>query len=77
MGSERLSDNLGKQKRTFARTKQIPKLISQVHLEGLMDIGLLKKLSAKNSKNKMSSTDGEGPSLHTGDRLHLLSTKEM
>uniref|UniRef100_A0A3Q7I3E7 Uncharacterized protein n=1 Tax=Solanum lycopersicum TaxID=4081 RepID=A0A3Q7I3E7_SOLLC len=36
VGNERLSDNLGKQKRTFARTKQIPNLISQVHLEGLM-----------------------------------------
>ncbi|KAK6784232.1 hypothetical protein RDI58_017686 [Solanum bulbocastanum] len=69
VGSERLSDSLGKAKKTFLRTKKIPKWIAQVHWDGLMQYWNsdgFKKISAINSKNRMSSNNGEGPSLHTG-----------
>jgi len=69
VGSERLSDSLGKAKKTFLRKKKIPKWIAQVHWDGLMQYWNsdgFKKISAINSKNRMSSNNGEGPSLHTG-----------
>ncbi|XP_060188922.1 uncharacterized protein LOC132617871 [Lycium barbarum] len=69
VGSERLSDSLGKAKREFSRTKKIPKWIAEVHWDGLMrywNSDDFKKISAINKKNRMSSNNEEGPSLHTG-----------
>ncbi|XP_059308626.1 uncharacterized protein LOC132059842 isoform X1 [Lycium ferocissimum] len=69
VGSERLSDTLAKAKKEFAKTWKIPKWINQSHWDGLMqhwNSDDFKRISAINSKNRMSCNNGEGPSLHTG-----------
>ncbi|XP_009788781.2 uncharacterized protein [Nicotiana sylvestris] len=69
VGSERLSDSLGKAKRQFSKTKKMPGWITKVHWDALMqywESAAFKKKSTINSKNRMSSNNGEGPSLHTG-----------
>lgn len=69
LASERLRDTLAKAKKQFAKTRKIPKWISQSHWDGLMqhwNSDDFKRISAINSKNRMSCNNGEGPSLHTG-----------
>ncbi|KAK4371073.1 hypothetical protein RND71_010548 [Anisodus tanguticus] len=69
VGSERLSDTLSKAKKEFAKTRKIPKWISQSHWDGLMQYWNsddFQRISAINSKNRTSCNNGEGPSLHTG-----------
>nr|XP_009768376.1 PREDICTED: uncharacterized protein LOC104219389 [Nicotiana sylvestris] len=69
VGSERLSDSLGKAKGQFLKTKEIPRWIAKDHWDILMEYWNsenFKKKSKINSKNRMSSNNGEGPSLHTG-----------
>uniref|UniRef100_A0A1S3Z8B1 Transposase, Ptta/En/Spm, plant n=1 Tax=Nicotiana tabacum TaxID=4097 RepID=A0A1S3Z8B1_TOBAC len=69
VGSERLNDSLGKAKRQFSKTKEIPGWIAKDHWDALMEYWNsenFKKKSEINSKNRMSSNNGEGPSLHTG-----------
>nr|XP_009802667.1 PREDICTED: uncharacterized protein LOC104248159 [Nicotiana sylvestris] len=69
VGSERLSDSLGKAKRQFSKTKEIPGWIAKDHWDVLMEYWNSENFTKKseiNSKNRMSSNNGEGPSLHTG-----------
>ncbi|KAF2304117.1 hypothetical protein GH714_027362 [Hevea brasiliensis] len=62
VGSERLSDTLGKAKKAFSKMKKIPKWISQNHWDDLMkhwNTDNFKKISSINSNNRKSSNNGE------------------
>jgi len=78
VGSVRLTNTMNKAKKEFYKKKTIPQWICEVHWKEMMVYWQSDDFKAKSltsTKNRLSNSYGNGPSLHTGGSIPVSDYK--